>query len=48
LVFNTGNYQNDWKAIDNQGTDLPPGIYFYYMKNRFNGEEFRGYIQVIR
>lgn len=48
LVFNTGNYQNDWKAIDNQGTDLPPGIYFYYMKNRFNGEEIRGYIQVIR
>ena len=48
LVFNTGNYQNDWKAIDNRGTDLPPGIYFYFMKNRFNGEEFRGYIQVIR
>lgn len=48
LVYNTANYQNDWKAVDNQGTDLPPGIYFYYMKNRFNNEEFRGYIQVIR
>jgi gliding motility-associated-like protein len=48
LVYFTGNYLNDWKAVDNSGTDLPPGIYFYYMKNRFNGEEFRGYIQVIR
>jgi gliding motility-associated-like protein len=48
LVYYTGNYLNDWKAVDNSGTDLPPGIYFYYMKNRFNGEEFRGYIQVIR
>ncbi len=48
LVYNTANYQNDWNAVDNQGTDLPPGIYFYYMKNRFNNEEFRGYIQVIR
>ena len=48
LVYNTANYQNDWKAIDNQNVDLPPGIYFYYMKNRFNNEEFRGYIQVIR
>jgi gliding motility-associated-like protein len=48
LVYNTNNYQNDWAAVDNQGLDLPPGIYFYYMKNRFNGEELRGYIQVIR
>lgn len=48
LVYNTANYQNDWNAVDKQGTDLPPGIYFYYMKNRFNNEEFRGYIQVIR
>jgi len=48
LVFNTQNYQNNWNAVDNQNTDLPPGIYFYYMKNRINGEEFRGYIQVIR
>jgi gliding motility-associated-like protein len=48
LVYNTNNYQNDWTAVDNQGIDLPPGIYFYYMKNRFNGEELRGYIQVIR
>lgn len=48
LVYNTANYQNDWNAVDNQGIELPPGIYFYYMKNRFNNEEFRGYIQVIR
>lgn len=48
LIFNTANYQNDWKAMDNQGNDLPSGMYFYYMKNRFNGEEFRGFIQVIR
>jgi len=48
LVFNTQNYQNNWNAVDNQNTELPPGIYFYYMKNRINGEEFRGYIQVIR
>ena len=48
LVYFTNAYKNDWQAVDNQNIDLPAGIYFYYMKNRINGEEFRGYIQVIR
>ena len=48
LVFFTNNYQNNWNAIDNSGLELTDGVYFYHMKNRFNGDEFRGYIQVIK
>ena len=48
LVFFTDNYQNNWNAIDNSGLELTDGVYFYHMKNRFNGDEFRGYIQVIK
>lgn len=48
LLYQTNDYKNDWKALDRDGNDLPPGIYFYYMKNRYTGQEIRGYIQVIR
>jgi len=48
LIYESSDYQNDWMATDMNGETLPDGIYFYYMKNRFTGEQFRGYIQVIR
>jgi gliding motility-associated-like protein len=47
-IFYTQNYQNDWQALDTDGGQLPVGIYFYHMKNRNTGEEYRGFIQVIR
>lgn len=47
-IYYTQNYQNDWKALDIDGGQLPVGVYFYYMKNRYTGEEYRGFIQVIR
>jgi len=47
-IFYTQNYQNDWQALDTDGGQLPVGVYFYYMKNRYTGEEYRGIIQVIR
>lgn len=47
-VFFTSNYKNDWSALDADGGEMPVGVYFYYMKHQITGEEYRGYIQVMR
>lgn len=48
LVYRTSNYLNDWRAKAANGSDLLPGVYFYYLKNRVTELEYRGFIQVIR
>jgi len=48
LVYRTSSYANDWMAQDSKGADLLTGIYFYYIKNRVTGLDYRGFIQVIR
>ena len=47
-VYDSENYKNDWAATDFNGSELPNGVYFYYMKNRQTNQIYRGYIQVIR
>ena len=47
-VYDSENYKNDWAATDFNGSELPNGVYFYYMKNRQTNQLYRGYIQVIR
>lgn len=48
LVYSVGAYNNTWNGKDNQGLDLPVGIYFYHMKHNKTGEEHRGFVQIMR
>ena len=47
-VLNQKNYQNDWGGTWN-GTNLPDGTYFYFIRDDAKGEILKkGYIQIIR
>lgn len=48
VVYESSNYQNDWKAVDKSNNDLPDGIYYYLLHHRGNHSKLKGFIQVIR
>lgn len=47
-VWESNNYQHDWSGQDQNGNEVPEGVYFYYMKNRYTKEIFKGYIQLVK
>jgi gliding motility-associated-like protein len=42
LVFESTNYRDNWR-----GTDLPDGVYYYIFK-RSDGENYEGYVHLLR
>jgi gliding motility-associated-like protein len=48
LVYSSGAYKNTWDGKDNQGMELPVGVYFYHLKHNKTGEEHRGFVQIMR
>jgi gliding motility-associated-like protein len=46
VVFETDNYDNNWKGTDQQGTLLTDGIYFYQLITPEN-QVVQGYVQLL-
>ena len=47
LVYESGNYQNNWNGVSNSGNNLVGGVYFYILKP-ISGEINKGFIHIIR
>ncbi|ABG57817.1 FG-GAP-like repeat-containing protein [Cytophaga hutchinsonii] len=48
IVYETSNYQNDWKGVDKKGDVLEPGVYFYVYEEEASGRALKQYIQIIK
>jgi len=48
LIYQTEDYQNDWKAETADGTPLPNGVYYFHLQHLHKPIVHKGYIQVIR
>jgi gliding motility-associated-like protein len=48
LIYQTEDYQNDWKAETADGTPLPNGVYYFHLQHLKKPIVHKGFIQVIR
>lgn len=48
VVYETTNYQNDWRGINKKGDALEPGVYFYVYEEKESGRSLKQYIQIIK
>ncbi|WP_143017352.1 gliding motility-associated C-terminal domain-containing protein [Catalinimonas alkaloidigena] len=49
LVYTSDDYQNEWRALGEQGKPLPAGLYYYHIDIPSDcGESFKGWVQVLR
>lgn len=48
LVFETNDYDNDWRGVKNNGTDLSDGTYFYILTLTTDSEVFEGTVKISR
>jgi gliding motility-associated-like protein len=43
LVYESNAYKNDWK-----GDNLPTSLYYYRLTNEENGEDYKGWVQIMK
>ncbi|WP_018342034.1 FG-GAP-like repeat-containing protein [Cytophaga aurantiaca] len=48
VVYETTNYQNDWRGVNKKGDAIEPGTYFYVYKEKGSGRELKNYIQIVK
>lgn len=48
LVYETSNYQNDWRGTNSKGKSVEAGIYYYVYQEKVSGRGLQQYIQILK